>query len=209
MTEAAATIVVASGPRTGERFELDEELIVGREDADITLADDAEISRRHAALRPIPGGVEVVDLDSRNGTVVDGRRVDGSSPARNGSVIEVGTTRFTVEMALPDVATTRQAAIVQPGDAATVQREAELQPTVAQQQPLPPPPTAPEPGAADTAEEPPPPAEPSGPPAPVRVVMGFIFGAGPEKIKLRGLTVVLTWTLLVAAITVLVYSLVS
>jgi hypothetical protein len=34
------------------------------------------ISRRHAIVRRVPGGVEVVDLGSKNGLYVEGRRVE-------------------------------------------------------------------------------------------------------------------------------------
>jgi hypothetical protein len=62
----------------GEReLAVGEELTIGREGADLTLADDDEVSRDHAALRALPdGGVEVRDLGSRNGTFVDGTRIE-------------------------------------------------------------------------------------------------------------------------------------
>src|SRR5262249_17994138 len=34
------------------------------------------VSRRHALIRRYPGGVEVIDLDSKNGLLVEGRRVE-------------------------------------------------------------------------------------------------------------------------------------
>jgi hypothetical protein len=43
----------------------------------------------------------------------------------------------------------------------------------------------------------------------VRKLLGYVFGAGPEKIPRRMGLVVLTWTIIVAAVTVLVYSLVG
>ena len=51
----------------------------GRENVDVEI-EDAELSRRHFAVRPVEGGLEVEDLGSRNGTRVDGTRID--SPTR-------------------------------------------------------------------------------------------------------------------------------
>jgi hypothetical protein len=68
-------------------------------DADIVL-DDANVSRKHAEVRPSGGSWIVRDLDSTNGVKVNGRRVD---PARAqsikpGDVIELGTSRAIFEL---------------------------------------------------------------------------------------------------------------
>ena len=44
-------LVFNEGPLAGRRVELDAELVLGREDASLTI-DDEEISRRHAVIRP-------------------------------------------------------------------------------------------------------------------------------------------------------------
>ena len=46
-------LVARSGPLAGRRFELDETVVLGRENATITL-DDEETSRRHAEIRVAP-----------------------------------------------------------------------------------------------------------------------------------------------------------
>jgi quercetin dioxygenase-like cupin family protein len=53
------------------------ELVIGREDADLTIP-DLDLSRRHAVVRQTAGGVEVEDLGSTNGTYLDGVRVTGT-----------------------------------------------------------------------------------------------------------------------------------
>jgi pSer/pThr/pTyr-binding forkhead associated (FHA) protein len=62
----------------------------------IALAGETKASRRHAQVVPVSGGWEVVDLESTNGT-----RVNGDSVKRrrlsHGDVIEVGTTRIRYE----------------------------------------------------------------------------------------------------------------
>lgn len=59
--------------------------------------DDPGISRAHAEIRFVGGGVEVADLGSTNGVIVDGRRVD-SAPLQNGSQIRLGNTTITVHV---------------------------------------------------------------------------------------------------------------
>ena len=68
-------ITIIAGPARGRTMKLDGTLSIGREDTDLTVADD-QLSRRHVELRLAPGvGVVVEDLGSTNGTFVDGRRI--------------------------------------------------------------------------------------------------------------------------------------
>jgi DNA-binding NtrC family response regulator len=55
---------------------------------------DSKLSREHAALRRRPGGDgwEISDLNSRNGTWVDGQRVEQPRELNHGSVIRTGDT---------------------------------------------------------------------------------------------------------------------
>jgi pSer/pThr/pTyr-binding forkhead associated (FHA) protein len=60
--------------------------------SDLLLAGDARISRLHAMLERIGGHWCVRDLDSRNGTFVNGARVVSERPLRSGDEIRVGDT---------------------------------------------------------------------------------------------------------------------
>lgn len=91
-----ATLVITSGQLEGRRIEVSRELVIGRENVDVEI-EDAELSRRHVAVRPTEGGLEVEDLGSRNGTRVDGTRIDGPTRIRHGAVLSVGVTTFTVD----------------------------------------------------------------------------------------------------------------
>ncbi len=68
-------------------------------EADIIL-DDANVSRKHAEVRPSGGSWIVRDLGSTNGIKVNGRRVDPSRPQsiKPGDVIELGTSRAIFEL---------------------------------------------------------------------------------------------------------------
>jgi two-component system, NtrC family, response regulator GlrR len=65
--------------------------MIGRaSDAEIRLADD-HVSRQHARLEVVPGGLRVIDLGSSHGTHVDGRAVATRGVvAHYGSVLRVG-----------------------------------------------------------------------------------------------------------------------
>lgn len=81
--------VVLSDGRSFERDLRDGELTIGR-GADCGLAlGDPYLSRRHARLRVSGDAVEVQDLGSANGTLVNGKRVEGPLELSEGDVIRL------------------------------------------------------------------------------------------------------------------------
>jgi len=93
----SAVLVVTEGPAAGQRFELDSEVVLGREGVSATIADDSELSRRHAAVRPAAGGFEIEDLGSRNGTFVNGQKIEGATRLAGGDSIKIGQTVLALE----------------------------------------------------------------------------------------------------------------
>jgi pSer/pThr/pTyr-binding forkhead associated (FHA) protein len=91
-------LTVISGPDGGSSVEIERELVIGREGADLTIA-DPELSRRHALVRPVDGGVVVEDLGSTNGTFVDGERVTIATMTADG-LIRLGATELRLELDL-------------------------------------------------------------------------------------------------------------
>jgi FHA domain-containing protein len=89
-------VVVTSGPETGRRVELDLEVAIGRQDTDLVV-EDPEVSRRHAVLRRSDGSVIVEDLDSTNGTFVNGERIRSPIAVGPGDQIRVGQTTLEIE----------------------------------------------------------------------------------------------------------------
>lgn len=68
-------------------------LRIGRaDDNDVTL-DDLLVSRYHAELRSGPGGLRIVDLDSHNGTFVNGVAVE-EAPVGGDDLVTIGSRRF-------------------------------------------------------------------------------------------------------------------
>lgn len=70
-------------------------ITIGRGLENQIVVDDLLVSRHHSRLTPRPGGFDVVDLDSRNGTYVNGQRI-GHAPLNEGDLLAVGHSRFTV-----------------------------------------------------------------------------------------------------------------
>jgi hypothetical protein len=97
----AATLKVTAGPAQGQALEIEHEIAIGRENADLTI-DDSELSRRHVAVRPVEGGVEVKDLGSLNGTFVDGRRIAEPVVVSRSARVKIGTSELEIEVALPE-----------------------------------------------------------------------------------------------------------
>lgn len=70
-----------------------QDLVLGRspERADLVVP-DTSVSREHARLVRVGTTVTLIDLGSRNGVLVNGRRIDGSTTLREGDRITVGQT---------------------------------------------------------------------------------------------------------------------
>ncbi len=76
-------------------------LVIGRDRSATLVLADPEVSRRHARLENQNGVVFVRDLESSNGTFLNGRRIRSAIEVREGDLIDVGTTRIAVEKLQP------------------------------------------------------------------------------------------------------------
>jgi S1-C subfamily serine protease len=105
---------VLSGEDAGRVVEVGRTLVLGRaQGADLVIR-DTRASRRHAELEPEADGVRLRDLDSANGTLVDG------APARDvlvrpGQEIRIGGVRIAVLASEPAVTGAPIAEPVRPG----------------------------------------------------------------------------------------------
>ena len=78
-------------PRPGQRG-----AFIGRDNTDLVLDDD-RVSRRHAVVRAVDGGLEIEDLNSANGTSVNGVAISGPRRLRKGDVIQIGGVRLAAD----------------------------------------------------------------------------------------------------------------
>ena len=84
------SLFVIRGADQGVRFQLERDKIgVGRDASNLLQLHDQEVSRHHAELRQSEQGYLLVDLQSSNGTFVNGRRVDQRTLA-TGDRLELG-----------------------------------------------------------------------------------------------------------------------
>ncbi len=91
VADALAYLIVRSGPLKGQRFPIKVPVVnVGRADYnDIVLPDDS-VSTTHAKIQRREGIWVLVDLESTNGTMVDGERVSGEVPLAPGALVRIG-----------------------------------------------------------------------------------------------------------------------
>ncbi len=79
--------------RPGRRVVVDRAIEVGRE-CDGEVLSDEGVSRRHLRLVPSPVALSVVDLGSRNGTLVNGVPITGRVVLEPGAVVRLGSTEI-------------------------------------------------------------------------------------------------------------------
>ena len=88
------TLNVLQGPDKGRTYELlNEETVVGRSSEQVQLSDHS-ISRFHVKIHPDNGEWILCDLQSSNGTYLNGRRILAPTPLKHGDQIKIGTTLF-------------------------------------------------------------------------------------------------------------------
>ena len=91
-------LIVLAGAKQGTEIPLKrEKFIIGRA-SDCTLRAGSEsISRHHCAIIRVDSGLQIRDLGSRNGTYVNGERIDAQTALSNGDEIRVGTLEFRLD----------------------------------------------------------------------------------------------------------------
>ncbi|MFN0245457.1 MAG: diguanylate cyclase [Kofleriaceae bacterium] len=88
-----ACLTILTGTSSGHLFKLEKDnTILGRaSNAEVRISDDG-ISRHHARIRVEADGPYVEDLESRNGTYVNGTKIDGAHKLVDGDKIQIGRT---------------------------------------------------------------------------------------------------------------------
>ena len=106
----------------GTRVILLETLTVGRTAANAIQLEDPSVSRTHARIVAAGATATLEDAGSSHGTFLDGRRVNGPTPLRAGTTIQVGDVQLHVEAQQDEAAAGRT--IVVPAGASVVMRAA-------------------------------------------------------------------------------------
>jgi pSer/pThr/pTyr-binding forkhead associated (FHA) protein len=93
-----ATLLVRNGTLIGRRLAVKTPIVnVGRADYNDIVVPDPSVSTSHAKLQRREGVWVLVDLDSTNGTFVDGERVRGEAPLAPGAMVRFGDIQLMFE----------------------------------------------------------------------------------------------------------------
>ena len=82
-------LVAQEGPLKGQRWQLSQTLVLGRESSCDVVIVDRQISRFHARLTPTPEGVILEDLGSKNGTHHNGNLLSAPVVLQDGDLLSV------------------------------------------------------------------------------------------------------------------------
>ena len=82
-------IVAQEGPLKGQRWQLSQTIVLGRESTCDVVVADRQISRYHARITPTPEGVILEDLGSKNGTHHNGNMLTAPVVLQDGDLISV------------------------------------------------------------------------------------------------------------------------
>lgn len=106
-------LIVVSGKPQGKEIPLTlPEFRIGRDEGCHLRPDSVEVSRRHTQINITDTTVTVIDLGSRNGTLVNGNLLSGPHRLQSGELLKIGPLTFAVSIqeTLTSVAT------IQPAD---------------------------------------------------------------------------------------------
>src|SRR5262245_41608130 len=99
--EAYPLLEIVHGPKQGVWFSVahQRELTLGRAASNNIVLEDNSVSRSHAVFQASPSGFTVRDIGSRNGTFINGKKIQGEVPLKHLDAVKVGiyTLRFLEE----------------------------------------------------------------------------------------------------------------
>ena len=156
---AFASFLVRSGGLMGRRLPVKTPVVnLGRADYNDIVLPDPSVSTSHAKLQRREGVWVLVDLDSTNGTFVEGERVSGEAPLGPGAMVRLGDVQLVFEPA------DEKQGVLKGGGTQVLRTPHSSAP------PGPPAPAAPPPAPAPPASPPrsAPPHPPAGPAGPAR-----------------------------------------
>ena len=82
-------LIAQGGPLKGQRWQLSQTIVLGRESTCDVVVSDRQISRFHARLTPTPEGVILEDLGSKNGTHLNSVLITAPVVLQDGDIMSV------------------------------------------------------------------------------------------------------------------------
>jgi pSer/pThr/pTyr-binding forkhead associated (FHA) protein len=97
-----ARLVAVSGPLSGETLYLDEPVVsIGRLGSNEVCLEDPFVSRHHCVIRNEGDGYLIEDLNSANGTYLNGERVN-KGLLKEGCLVHIGVSQFIFKLQNPE-----------------------------------------------------------------------------------------------------------
>jgi len=92
-------VTITSGPQTlvGQSLPLSSALVIGRAHGNDIVISDEMVSSTHARITPLPDGAILEDLNSTNGTLLNGMRVHTPQNLVIGDQITIGMLTLSVD----------------------------------------------------------------------------------------------------------------
>jgi pSer/pThr/pTyr-binding forkhead associated (FHA) protein len=89
--KGSAGLIELKGPSIGEKFLIKRDVLtIGRSSDSDILLDDITVSRQHALIEKIPDGFLIKDLESLNGTYLNGEIINEAVLLKKGDKIQIG-----------------------------------------------------------------------------------------------------------------------
>ena len=82
-------LIGQTGPLNGQRWTINQPLVIGRDMSCDVVIPDRQVSRYHARLTPAPDGVILEDLGSKNGTYCNGSKIEDPLVLGDSDMVQV------------------------------------------------------------------------------------------------------------------------
>lgn len=89
-------LIAQAGPLNGQRWVIDNEITIGRDDACDLVIPDRQVSRYHARIQTQKDHIVLHDLASKNGTFCNGARVEEPVTLQDGDMIQIALVQYFV-----------------------------------------------------------------------------------------------------------------
>ncbi len=91
MIQDAPMLIIENGQMAGQRWLIDNDCVVIGREAELVnlLLPERQVSRKHAKIERTPNGFVLTDLESKNGTFLNGRQVREPQVLQDGDEIQV------------------------------------------------------------------------------------------------------------------------
>jgi hypothetical protein len=123
-------LVMHAGPTPGKTYLIDQpEIIIGRDLRSNIVINDVEVSRSHCRVSTYENGIYIEDLNSTNGTFINGNRITKSTSIKSGDILKIGET---VTMVMEKIAVEEEKTIASPQSPAYIPVAVQPQQSVAE-----------------------------------------------------------------------------